>query len=120
MGSRSTAASHARSGSGSAAAPKVMRSADNSAPHDGGAGAHAQDRVNEHFLRHPRRRMAGPLSGLRVVELQGRGPAPFGTMVLADLGADVLTISRVGDVAAAGAESGMKRMLRGHRTKDLV
>ena len=64
--------------------------------------------------------MPGPLSGLSVVELQGRGPAPFGTMVLADLGADVLTVSRPADVAAAGGESGMERMFKGHRTKDLV
>ena len=36
----------------------------------------------------------GPLSGLKVVELSGLGPAPFGCMVLADLGADVLCIER--------------------------
>jgi alpha-methylacyl-CoA racemase len=40
--------------------------------------------------------MAGPLAGLRVVELAGIGPAPFAGMVLADLGADVLRIDRVG------------------------
>ncbi len=37
---------------------------------------------------------AGPLSGVRVVELAGLGPAPFGAMVLADLGADVLRVER--------------------------
>jgi alpha-methylacyl-CoA racemase len=31
--------------------------------------------------------MAGPLDGLRVIEVAGRGPGPFGAMVLADLGA---------------------------------
>jgi alpha-methylacyl-CoA racemase len=36
----------------------------------------------------------GPLSGLKVVELAGLGPAPFGCMVLADLGADVLCVDR--------------------------
>ena len=36
--------------------------------------------------------MAGPLAGLKVVELQGRGPGPFGAMVLADLGAEVIAI----------------------------
>src|SRR6266700_2819644 len=40
--------------------------------------------------------MAGPRAGLRVVELQGRGPGPFGGMVLADLGAEVLRIDRPG------------------------
>jgi len=38
--------------------------------------------------------MGGPLQGVRVVELAGLGPAPFGSMVLADLGADVVTIDR--------------------------
>lgn len=35
-----------------------------------------------------------PLSGLRVVELAGRGPGPFGAMMLDALGADVLRIER--------------------------
>lgn len=38
----------------------------------------------------------GPLAGLRVVEFAGLGPAPFAAMMLADLGADVLRISRPG------------------------
>ncbi len=38
--------------------------------------------------------MAGPLGGIRVIELAGLGPAPFAAMVLADLGADVLRIDR--------------------------
>lgn len=37
---------------------------------------------------------AGPLSGLRVIELAGIGPAPMCAMLLADLGADVLRIER--------------------------
>lgn len=38
--------------------------------------------------------MAGPLEGVRVLELAGLGPAPFCAMFLADLGADVLRIDR--------------------------
>lgn len=38
----------------------------------------------------------GPLFGLRVVELGGIGPGPFAAMHLADLGADVVRIDRVG------------------------
>jgi len=38
----------------------------------------------------------GPLSGLKVLEFAGLGPAPFACMVLADLGADVLRIDRAG------------------------
>ena len=37
----------------------------------------------------------GPLSGLRVIELAGLGPAPFATMTLADLGADVVRVDRL-------------------------
>jgi len=36
----------------------------------------------------------GVLSGIRVLELEAIGPAPFGTMLLADMGADVLRIDR--------------------------
>lgn len=38
----------------------------------------------------------GPLSGLRIVEIAGLGPTPFTAMLLADLGADVIRISRPG------------------------
>jgi alpha-methylacyl-CoA racemase len=38
--------------------------------------------------------MAGPLSGLRVVELAGIGPTPHAAMMLGDLGADVVRVSR--------------------------
>jgi alpha-methylacyl-CoA racemase len=41
----------------------------------------------------------GPLTGTRVVELGGIGPAPFCAMLLADLGADVVRIHRPGDAA---------------------
>ncbi|MGA2123422.1 MAG: CaiB/BaiF CoA-transferase family protein [Acidimicrobiales bacterium] len=40
--------------------------------------------------------MSGPLSGLRVLEFAGLGPAPYAAMLLADLGADVLRIDRLG------------------------
>ena len=38
--------------------------------------------------------MSGPLAGVRVVEVASLAPAPFGCMVLADLGAEVLRIDR--------------------------
>ncbi|MFB2532452.1 CaiB/BaiF CoA transferase family protein [Paracoccus sp. p3-h83] len=40
--------------------------------------------------------MAGPLQGLRIVEIAGLGPTPFAAMLLADLGADVIRIARPG------------------------
>jgi alpha-methylacyl-CoA racemase len=36
----------------------------------------------------------GPLRGVRVIEIASLAPAPFGCMILADLGADVLRIER--------------------------
>ncbi len=38
----------------------------------------------------------GPLHGVRVVEIASLAPAPFGCMVLSDLGADVILVDRVG------------------------
>lgn len=42
----------------------------------------------------------GPLQGVRIVEFAGLGPAPFGAMALADLGADILRIDRPGGYPA--------------------
>ncbi|GLZ29610.1 CoA transferase [Lentzea sp. NBRC 105346] len=42
----------------------------------------------------------GPLAGLKVVELAGLAPGPFGCMVLADLGADVIRVDRPAAVPA--------------------
>lgn len=38
--------------------------------------------------------MAGPLAGVRVVALAGMGPTPFAGMLLADMGAEVVRITR--------------------------
>lgn len=38
--------------------------------------------------------MAGPLTGWKIVEMVGLGPAPFCGMLLADMGADVVRIDR--------------------------
>lgn len=43
--------------------------------------------------------MISPLDGLKVVEFAGLGPAPFATMLLADMGAHVTRIGRPGDEA---------------------
>jgi len=52
--------------------------------------------------------MAGPLTGLRVIELAGIGPGPHAAMILGDLGADVVRIDRPG---ATGSDP----MLRNRR-----
>lgn len=53
----------------------------------------------------------GPLSGIRVLELAGIGPAPFCGMLLADLGAEVVQIRRPG--AAPGEDDVLQRGKRG-------
>src|SRR3546814_6801722 len=40
--------------------------------------------------------MAGPLSGIRIIEFAGIGPGPFCGMMLADHGAEVIRIDRPG------------------------
>ena len=64
--------------------------------------------------------MSGPLAGIRVLEFEAIGPAPFAGMLLADMGADVIVVDRPG---ASGL--GLKRerwydvMLRGKRSVTL-
>jgi len=65
-------------------------------------------------------RAAGPLSGIRILEFEAIGPAPFAGMLLADMGADVLVVDR-----PASADLGLKRerwydvMMRGKRSVTL-
>jgi alpha-methylacyl-CoA racemase len=59
----------------------------------------------------------GPLDGVAVLELGGIGPAPFGCMLLADLGATVTRIERAGSVGDPHApERMMGPLLRGRRS----
>ena len=64
--------------------------------------------------------MSGPLAGIRVLEFESIGPAPFAGMLLADMGADVLVIDR-----PANSDLGLKRerwydvMMRGKRSVTL-
>jgi alpha-methylacyl-CoA racemase len=61
--------------------------------------------------------MAGPLRGLRVVEVAALGPTPFAAMMLADLGADVIRIDRPGDGSeTTGEEARFQTRNRGRRS----
>jgi alpha-methylacyl-CoA racemase len=42
------------------------------------------------------------LEGLRIVEIEGLGPAPFAAMLLADLGAEVIVVHRKNGTRAPG------------------
>jgi alpha-methylacyl-CoA racemase len=53
---------------------------------------HVLDKSAPHSITHT----SGPLSGYRIVEFAGIGPGPFACMMLADMGAEVITLDRVG------------------------
>lgn len=59
--------------------------------------------------------MAGPLAGLRVVELGAIGPGPHAAMLLADLGADVVRIERPAGGLRLLVEGAEDWLLRGRR-----
>lgn len=60
--------------------------------------------------------MAGPLAGIRVVELVGQGPGPYGAMILADLGADVVAVDRPDVVAGVNrSRTATNPLMRGKR-----
>jgi len=42
--------------------------------------------------------MMGPLEGVRILEMSGIGPGPFAGMMLADMGADIISIERPGSL----------------------
>jgi alpha-methylacyl-CoA racemase len=56
----------------------------------------------------------GPLTGVKVVEIASLAPAPFGCMILADLGAEVLRVDRLGSHAGITPPAGI--LDRGRRT----
>ena len=55
---------------------------------------------------------SGPLTGVRVVELAGLGPAPHACMVLADLGAEVVRVDRPGGGFGVSAHDLLARSRR--------
>jgi alpha-methylacyl-CoA racemase len=61
---------------------------------------------------------AGPLAGLRILELAGVGPAPFCAMMLADAGAEVVRVERAGFAAGGPDPAGVPQSVlsRGRRS----
>jgi alpha-methylacyl-CoA racemase len=46
--------------------------------------------------------MAGPLIGIKIIEIAGIGPGPFAGMMLADMGADLIQVERPGIMRLGG------------------
>ena len=55
--------------------------------------------------------MAGPLSGIKILEFAGIGPGPWCAMLLADMGAEVIRIDRLASVPKGGAAPAPKDIL---------
>jgi alpha-methylacyl-CoA racemase len=61
--------------------------------------------------------VAGPLTGVRILELAALGPVPYGVMLLADLGAEVIRVDRAAAARGAlGAEASMVGLSRNRRS----
>jgi alpha-methylacyl-CoA racemase len=56
-------------------------------------------------------RASGPLAGFRIVEFAGIGPGPFACMMLADMGAEVVTLDRVGAKKSLKSVAGRGRKI---------
>jgi alpha-methylacyl-CoA racemase len=59
--------------------------------------------------------MTGPLTGFRIVEMAGIGPAPFAAMMLADMGAEVVRVERAAAVRGPAPETPHADLLRRNR-----
>ncbi len=53
-------------------------------------------------------KLSGPLKGTRIVEFAGIGPGPFACMLLADMGAEVITLVRPKQMPKGAAARGRK------------
>src|SRR5262249_40314681 len=60
----------------------------------------------------------GPLHGVKVIEIASLAPAPFGCMILADLGADVLRVDRA-ERCGPAAKPPLDPLSRGRRSVGL-
>jgi alpha-methylacyl-CoA racemase len=56
---------------------------------------------------------SGPLAGIRIVEFAGLGPTPFAAMMLADYGAEIIRIDRLGSPAVSAGDARLDFLNRG-------
>ena len=60
--------------------------------------------------------MTRALTGIRIVEFAGLGPAPFAGMMLADMGADVIVIDRTDNPVDTNAPTSTAATARSRST----
>ena len=64
--------------------------------------------------------MAGPLAGIKIIEMAGIGPAPFTAMLLSDMGAEIIRVqSKGGKLAVPILNSKFDVLARGRRSMAL-
>ncbi|WP_417593251.1 CaiB/BaiF CoA transferase family protein [Parasphingorhabdus sp.] len=61
----------------------------------------------------------GPLSGFTIIELAGLGPAPFGAMLLADMGATVIRVDRIEGGSGIGVKPSFDVLARNRKNVQL-
>jgi alpha-methylacyl-CoA racemase len=59
---------------------------------------------------------AGPLDGIKVLEVGGIGPGPFAAMMLSDMGAEVLRVDRPGGALMGALDTRHDTLHRGRRS----
>lgn len=67
-----------------------------------------QDHTPAHAIKAATQRASGPLTGFRIVEFAGIGPGPFAAMLLADMGAEIITLVRPGQSPKGASARGRK------------
>ena len=65
-------------------------------------------------------RRSGPLSGMRIVEFAGIGPGPFAAMLLADMGAEIITLVRPGQKPRGASSRGRTLVAVDLKNKETV
>jgi alpha-methylacyl-CoA racemase len=68
--------------------------------------------VSENLDNAQNRTITGPLAGVKVIEIAGLGAAPYGCMMLADMGAEVVRVDRLGGNADTPESSPLLRNRR--------
>jgi alpha-methylacyl-CoA racemase len=93
----------------------VHRMAERKALVDAGEAIAAEEPMEGQAINDKSDDRGGPLAGLKVLEFAGVGPTPMGTMLLADMGAEVVTIDRLEPIEIGSPKTPGFDLLRRNR-----